>query len=811
MSKMTEVEEVNVTLGEDEERAFSSGSYKHAVVLYEINVWSRSEKDWRRSSENDEVQYPHWLRPHGRSLPESIGSGKPEEACPIVPRIYVRDKHTKQWEWDYNSKWEIDWKRRRQIDIGQIFVDHYRTPFVLGYKPVDEEGWEYSTGRSRSSCIPSFTALQRFDDQIRAPRGVIRWSDSFRRRRWYRIVRGKKIPAILRSGAPQKTKDVSLEKNHYTGVDQGAEKEKELPVNAPDLDTTKEKKIPAILRSGAPSETKDVSLEKNHDTGVDEGAGKEKELPVNAPDLDTTKPPFVMVAIPEEVVVNLTQQKKSTDNSNEKDNKSDFEISFRGSTIYEPNKSGEMEAAFVDPENRTHQTQSTDKSNEKSNKSDFEISFRGSTKYTPIESGEMEALFVDPNPNSNLEKTEDRKIEEEHQPISSPVNSTWEDGVAIPTPLKEIESSPIVEKQKRIRSPTAAETFFYQNTREVSSSFTISLYPTVIFEDKPGDAPRAIDEVCKAIRKATKGWGMKQSDLVNVMGGLSPTDRFYAHRLYPEMYNGQKLDKLVKEEAPSLGYFGTTLQLLAFPNNLADVKMVRLSMKGLGLGLGINRSEHVLFQIVCGRTNTEIDLLKKSYFSKYDIDLSRFLADELSGDFKLIILTCLQGVEKEYDPNYHTKKRAQADAELFHKAGMKQLEMNQKLINIICNSPPDHLQALSNFYIDKYGYNLSKVLEEELDGIARDAAIYHVNMKLKPYEAAAAQIKKSCAGLGTDEFALTCCIVQYHKILKQVDEAHIKAYNKSISERIKDEVSGHYRHLLTKVVVSQGWVDTQTL
>lgn len=47
---------------------------------------------------------------------------------------------------------------------------------MCGYNPVDKDGWEYSTD------------LKRFNDPDRAPRGVCRWSDKVRRKRWIRYA-----------------------------------------------------------------------------------------------------------------------------------------------------------------------------------------------------------------------------------------------------------------------------------------------------------------------------------------------------------------------------------------------------------------------------------------------------------------------------------------------------------------------------------------------------------------------------------------------------------------------------------------------
>mmetsp|Transcript_766 Transcript_766/g.895 ORF Transcript_766/g.895 Transcript_766/m.895 type:complete len:81 (-) Transcript_766:71-313(-) len=73
-------------------------------------------------------------------------------------------------------------------------------------------------------------------------------------------------------------------------------------------------------------------------------------------------------------------------------------------------------------------------------------------------------------------------------------------------------------------------------------------------------------------------------------------------------------------------------------------------------------------------------------------------------------------------------------------------------------------------------------------------------MKLKPYEAIAGLIKAACAGIGTDELLLTCCIIRYQDVMGHVNFAHEELYGKSIQDRVKDECGGNYKDLLLALI-----------
>lgn len=123
-----------------------------------------------------------------------------------------------------------------------------------------------------------------------------------------------------------------------------------------------------------------------------------------------------------------------------------------------------------------------------------------------------------------------------------------------------------------------------------------------------------------------------------------------------------------------------------------------------------------------------------------------------------LIFNCLQAGEEEYDPQFHTEEKAKKDAdEIYEKGQGKFIGTDEKAIfKILCASPPEHVVNINKFYAEKRGYTLSKAMEKELSGNARDATIHLIGMKTKPYETAAAMIKEACKGIGTDELVSLC-------------------------------------------------------
>ena len=243
------------------------------------------------------------------------------------------------------------------------------------------------------------------------------------------------------------------------------------------------------------------------------------------------------------------------------------------------------------------------------------------------------------------------------------------------------------------------------------------------------------------------------------------------------------------------GDFGLALKFLALPMNMAEAAMIRKATAGIGA------SVKIIWSIMCGRTNDEMELLKKTYFNKYDKDLGKLLGSELHGDMERLIFNCMQASEEAYDPQYHTKEKAIEDAEIIHAKGQGRWGTEERgIFKILCSAPNEHLENISSAYADKYGYTLWKAMEKELSGEVSTALVHMLAMKTKPYEALAKLIKDACAGFGTNELLLTCTIIRTQSVLPNVQSAHIEMYGKTIHDRVRSEVGGKYKALLLQVL-----------
>ena len=84
---------------------------------------------------------------------------------------------------------------------------------------------------------------------------------------------------------------------------------------------------------------------------------------------------------------------------------------------------------------------------------------------------------------------------------------------------------------------------------------------------------------------------------------MSPETRCKVALRYPEVH-GKNLRALVKSECGNRD-FGTALKFLAVSPVEAECDMIKKACKGLGTNEGL------LYPIICGRSNKEMEILKK--------------------------------------------------------------------------------------------------------------------------------------------------------------------------------------------------------
>uniref|UniRef100_A0A7S2YT91 Annexin n=1 Tax=Entomoneis paludosa TaxID=265537 RepID=A0A7S2YT91_9STRA len=229
--------------------------------------------------------------------------------------------------------------------------------------------------------------------------------------------------------------------------------------------------------------------------------------------------------------------------------------------------------------------------------------------------------------------------------------------------------------------------------RTITLKMLVDLYPPMIMEGdlSPDSFGDEVDEVCNEINAACKGFGTDEGRLLTAMGGMTPETRCKVALRYQELF-GKELKKVMRSECGNRD-FGKALQYLAVAPDETDCDIIEEACKGAGT------NEKLLTTVIVGRTNLEMELLKKKFFNLTDKDLGRVLDSELGGHFEQLIFNCLQASEEVYDDEFHNEEKVKEDVEAFYKMGQGKWGTDEKgLFKLICARPGLHLKAVDLAY-----------------------------------------------------------------------------------------------------------------
>lgn len=157
---------------------------------------------------------------------------------------------------------------------------------------------------------------------------------------------------------------------------------------------------------------------------------------------------------------------------------------------------------------------------------------------------------------------------------------------------------------------------------------SLDLYPPFIKKNDltPDEGFGAdIDDDCEMIQKACKGFGTDEETCIACLGAKDATERWKLARRYKELYD-KSLTELMKSEFS--GDFGRVMKMLAMPIDEAEAYMLKKAMDGFGC------NAQVVYSILVGRSNDEMNRIKVNYYKLYTQDLGKRLASELHGEME---------------------------------------------------------------------------------------------------------------------------------------------------------------------------------
>jgi len=292
----------------------------------------------------------------------------------------------------------------------------------------------------------------------------------------------------------------------------------------------------------------------------------------------------------------------------------------------------------------------------------------------------------------------------------------------------------------------------------------------------PPNDPRAD---AAALHKAFKGAGTDEEAVINILAHRSKLQiEQIDHEYRVQSESGTSLQHALEKELS-----GSFLKL-AMGVVTPVIEFTKRSLKHAVEGAGTRES--TLIDVLCQSSNEEIREIAK------DADLYKKVLDDISGDFKRVIVNVYRG-DRPHGPI--SEKEAEDLAHAFYKAGEGKIGTDEnKYIDIITHHSHQALMQIDQIYTHQHKHGLIKAVDKETSGDFRRSLI----ALLRPHdEYLADRLHDAISGLGTDERVLIYVFSILDKFeLRHVAEIYKAKHKETLEQAIKGDTSFNFRKFL---------------
>lgn len=309
----------------------------------------------------------------------------------------------------------------------------------------------------------------------------------------------------------------------------------------------------------------------------------------------------------------------------------------------------------------------------------------------------------------------------------------------------------------------------------------------------------------EAIRKATKGFGTKESLLIST---LAPLDSMKMAVLSDAFKARSGKDLLSVIESETSGHFRDVLRGIVLGPLWYDVELAHQALSGFGT------NETLLTEVIADRTPSDINLLSMAYRLRFHKSLEAAIKDDLS--FKTERLyTMMLSNNRPPDNMPVDYNLVEADVQTLFKAGQDKIGTDEiAFCEVIVNRSRPHLAAICEVYPKKHKKTITKVIKSEFSGHMRFTLLYIVNgAKPRPKHGITSQnaslwrdaklLEASMKGFGTKDKELGWRVVRNHwdrQRFNAVKDMYQRKYRKTLEKRVEGETSGDQRKVLLALI-----------
>jgi hypothetical protein len=277
------------------------------------------------------------------------------------------------------------------------------------------------------------------------------------------------------------------------------------------------------------------------------------------------------------------------------------------------------------------------------------------------------------------------------------------------------------------------------------------------------------------LREAFQGHGTDEAGIIQVLGSLLNEDVTPLVRIYHETFS-RDLHHDLKSELS--GDFEKLCLALVTQVDEFDADCLRDAFQGMGT------NEALVIEVLCNRTDEEIQAISAAYNRKYNQELRARVHSELGGKFRTLIETVLAGRQSSGD--------VPALVEELYRAGEGKFGTDEKaFIRILGGYSPEVLQDVSQAYKKAHGKDLVRVVKSELGGDFQKAAMALVTPDAEFY---AQLFKQKCRGVTNEKACIRILRANKEKHLVEMSSI-LEADSKPLMTWCSDEFSSLLKRL----------------
>nr|CAD7589909.1 unnamed protein product [Timema genevievae] len=278
-----------------------------------------------------------------------------------------------------------------------------------------------------------------------------------------------------------------------------------------------------------------------------------------------------------------------------------------------------------------------------------------------------------------------------------------------------------------------------------------------------------------ALRAAMKGFGTDEQAIIDILTQRSNDQRQQIASFFTREYGRDIIDDLKSELG---GRFEDVIIALMLPPADYLAKQLHKSMEGMGT------DEHTMVEILCTKSNSEIQQLVDAYERLYDRPLAEHMCSETSGDFRRLLTLIVTGVRNDasLDP-----AKAKDLAEQLYAAGELKVGTDEEVFNrILAHESFPQLRLIFEEYKNVTGRSIEQALESEISGELLEAMLAIVECVQSPPNYFAKRLHWAVAGAGTNDGTLIRIIVSRSEIdLGNIKREYERLYDKTLESAVK--------------------------